>query len=139
MADELNNIIDRLKSLIDDENLIDNTYELMEKLEEREDSFNSIELILELIEENPNTDFGQPGPLVHFMEKFYNKGYEEKLVKSLERKPTQHTLWMLNRIINASKGELKKYYLNVLEKAISSPNIDKDTLSTGRHFLELHI
>jgi hypothetical protein len=28
-------------------------------------------------------NFGKPGPLVHFVEMFYKKGYEEKLAESI--------------------------------------------------------
>jgi len=40
-------------------------------------------------EEHSAIDFGTPGPLVHFMERFYGKGYEEKLIESVRRKPTR--------------------------------------------------
>ena len=32
--------------------------------------------ILELIANHPEVDFGSPGELVHFVEKFYHQGYE---------------------------------------------------------------
>ena len=50
------------------------------------------------MEDFPEADFGQPGPLTHFVEGFYKSGYEELLYQSIKRKPTLHTIWMVNRI-----------------------------------------
>ncbi len=37
---------------------------------------------------------------LNYMERFYRHGYEELLMKSIERRPTIHTLFMMNRLIN---------------------------------------
>jgi len=58
----------------------------------------------DFMEEHPEIDYGTPGPLVHFLERFYKKGYEEQLVLSIRRKPTCHTIWMLNRLINGARA-----------------------------------
>ena len=47
-----------------------------------------------------NVDFGMPGDLVHFVEKFYKKGYEELLISSVKRHPTLHNIWMVHRCYN---------------------------------------
>lgn len=44
-----------------------------------------VEPILEIISTNPSVDFGMPGDLVHFVEKFYKKGYEELLIDSVKK------------------------------------------------------
>src|SRR5574338_93795 len=62
----------------------------------------TVEPVLQFMEEYPAIDFGMPGALVHFVERFYRKGYEEKLVESVQRKPTSVTVWMLNRVINGT-------------------------------------
>ena len=43
-----------------------------------------VEPILEIIGTNPNVDFGMPGDLVHYVECFYKKGYEELLFASVD-------------------------------------------------------
>ncbi|MEN2776266.1 hypothetical protein ABCY62_14670 [Acetivibrio clariflavus] len=73
-----------------------------------ENSSEAVEPIIKLIESNPDVDFGSPGPLVHFLEKFDENQYYSKLVESIKRSPTVHTLFMLNRIINGVDGVKKR-------------------------------
>lgn len=65
--------------------------------------FDAVELIFKLIENSPTIDFGSPGPLGSFMEKFYRCGYEEQLVASLKRKPTEYTIALMFRVLNDDK------------------------------------
>lgn len=138
MENELNELIGKLEKAILNDDFIDEAYNVLEEIEEREDSYDAIQPILVLMEKNPDVDFGSPGPLVHFVEKFYKSGYEEKLVESLKRCPTKHTIWMLNRIINGSQGDRKIYFINVLEKVITFPNLDNEVVSLANHFKSLH-
>ena len=71
--------------------------EIMEAMLEYPNPFELVAPILEIIESNPYIDFGTPGDLVHFVEKFYKKGYEELLLKSVRKNPTMHNIWMLHR------------------------------------------
>lgn len=139
MDNTLSELISRLNNSISNENFIDVAYELIEKIETRDDAYDAIEPILKLMENNPGTDFGQPGPLVHFVEKYYKKGYEERLIDSIRRCPTKHTLWMLNRIINGSEGNTRQYFLDILEEISHSPNIDTDVIETAKHFRTIHV
>ena len=70
---------------------------VMEAMLEYPNPFELVAPILEIIESNPDIDFGTPGDLVHFVEKFYKKGYEELLLKSVRKSPTMHNIWMLHR------------------------------------------
>lgn len=75
--------------------------------------------LFRILEKNHEFDFGMPGQIVHTLEKYYKKGLEQELFKSLNRKPTFYTLWMLNRIINGtsdSKG--KECYLEMLRNIL---------------------
>lgn len=98
MHNELNQLMIKIEKSINTEDFIDVTYDIVEEIEESEDAFEAIQPIFKLMEKYPEINFGRPGPLVHFVEKFYKNGYEEKLVESLKRKPKQHTVWMLNRV-----------------------------------------
>ena len=138
MEIELSKLINKIEQSITSDEFVDISYDIVEEIENREDASEAIEPILLLIERNPNVDFGRPGPLVHFVEGFYKNGYEEKLVESLERFPTKHTVWMLNRIINGSEGDSKKYFLNVLEDIIVKPNVDNEVVLLAKYFRELH-
>lgn len=93
-------IIEVLKNAVrpNEEYCIDN--EVMHALYQYSNPFDLVEPILEIIESNPNVDFGMPGDLVHFVEKFYKKGYEELLISSVKRHPTPHNIWMVHRCYN---------------------------------------
>lgn len=97
-----------------------------------------IEPTLRFLESHPDWDFGLPGPLVHFVERFYNNGYEEKLVESVSRQPTLHTLWMLNRLINGEKVlEKRLAYVDLLAN-VSRTASDSVVLQEAKRFLSLH-
>jgi hypothetical protein len=61
----------------------------------------AVEPVLRFMESHPSLDFGSPGPLVHFIERFNGDAYVDALRASLERTPTPHTAWMFNRVANA--------------------------------------
>jgi hypothetical protein len=89
--------------------------ELIDLIDDVEDAQDVIPNIFNFIERFPHADHGSPGPLVHFIERFYPK-YVEILIESIERKPTLHTLWMLNRILNSSLNqETRKKLMDLLE------------------------
>lgn len=85
-----------------------------------------VQEVLDLMERNPLVAFGGPGALVHYVETFSNRGYEEMLCASIERAPTVHTLWMLNRVIN---GEDDEKYMKLMEMT----SIRKDINETVRN------
>ncbi len=95
-----------------------------------------LEPILRFIEEHPSIEFGMPGAIVHFMERFYGKGYDERLIESVERKPTTHTVWMLNRVINGTKSpEMKRMLVEVMRHAVLNPASDPGTSQLASRFL----
>ena len=61
-----------------------------------------------------------------FMEKFYHEGYEEELVASLKRKPTEYTIALMFRIIADKKNPIGLQYPPNLAKALRQigPEID---------------
>jgi len=98
--------------------------------------------VLRFMEEYPHLDFGAPGPLVHFIERVAGNGeeqdaeYERELAASIERKPTPHTAWLLNRLINSLDGPKKQFYTDLLQRSLSNPNADADTVQVIHEFLE---
>ncbi|WP_146168668.1 hypothetical protein [Sphingomonas sp. PP-CE-3G-477] len=95
-----------------------------------------VESALVFIGQHPDLDYGAPGELVHFMEEFYRKGFEEALVKYFLEKPTPLTAWMLNRLINGTKDKEEcNVYIAAFEKAESDPSTDPRTLSDITHYL----
>ena len=110
-------------------------YEILNIIKE-EDSMLYIEWILHFMEENPKIDYGMPGPLVHFMEKKYKKGYEKLLLESIKRKPTEHTVWMLNRILNDVNLKDRNVYMDVLKAIVKDSKYDEELRSLAKEFLE---
>ena len=93
--------------------------EIVDAMEASPQPFDLVAPILELIANHPEVDFGSPGELVHFVEKFYHQGYEDLLLESVLKSPTVHNIWMLHRCYNDNDpnlvqqiqtlvGELKK-------------------------------
>jgi len=108
----------------------------MEEIEENYNQLDSVQPLLRLMERHPLTDFGSPGPIVHFVERFYKKGYEEELLLSLKRMPTLHTVWMLNRLINGT--DQAKFYLDILKEISENASCDKEIREEALHFLSIH-
>lgn len=111
-------------------------YELTDQLKKDKEEILAIEPILRLIEKYPTTDFGSPGPLVHFIERFMGQ-YEEKLLESLDRRPTPLTVWMLNRVINGAKKKATRLTLiKKMESINQNPNVDNETKEEAMTFLK---
>jgi len=97
----------------------------------------TIPVLLRFMEEHPDLDFGAPGPLVHFLERFYRRGYEVELLASLARHPTSHPLWMLNRIINGTADPNQRaQLLDVLRSSAEHPSANKTVRETALGFLQ---
>lgn len=112
--DELELIIKKIEDNIDSDDFEWIINECMADIESNYNQLDSVQPLLQLMERHPLTYFGSPGEIVHFVETFYKKGYEEKLIASLKRTPTVHTIWMLNRIINGADNP--EYYLDLLKQ-----------------------
>jgi len=90
----------------------------------------------QFFEDHADADLGMPGPLVHFVERFFPK-YVDELCVSVERKPTTHTVWMVNRILNAKIAEeMRERLVNLLRAAIDNAAGDETAREQARHFLE---
>lgn len=102
-------------------------------LKSRNIGIEAVEPLLELIERNPLVSFGRPGAIVHFLESI--DGYKEKLVKSIGKVPTLHTIWMLNRCINAH-DESENDYKDLLKNVTLRKDIDNSIVDCAKEFLE---
>lgn len=116
----------QLENIRDSDDFVGHVYELIEEWSRDPDGFVAVESVLRFMERHPDVDYGAPGPLVHFVESFYRRGYESELLSSVERRPTTHTVSMLNALINATKEpEEKKRYISALVEAGRSPLANK--------------
>ena len=113
----------------------ESTEEKLETIIDENDSLENVKRILTFMEKHPDVDYGMPGPLVHYIERFFLKGYEELLYDSVKNSPTEHTLWMLNRIINAPKLINRDKYLTLMKGIAVSDNVPKQIRSEAKLFL----
>lgn len=114
---------EKLKIAVLNEDLYE-TEEVINKILKTDSAFGYVKPILELMEENPNLDYGFPGPLVHFVEMFYKKGYEEILYQSVNQRPTPHTIWMMHRIINDPNLQNKEQYTELLKDILCRKDVN---------------
>lgn len=130
---------DRLEAIVADEDSSTAlAYELTDELQQEPDGFEAVGAILDLLEKNPSFDFGAPGPLVHFVETYSGKGYESLLIESTRRRPTCHTLWMVNRVLNDVSSSEKALFLEVLDAAISREDLEENVRHEAKEFRALH-
>lgn len=143
MTEELKIIINKLEHEIqqaqetgEQDEFMENINEIREELERTENNFDAIEPILELIERSPDIDYGGPGPIAHFMEAYYKKGYEEMLLKSIERKPTEYTLYLLHRLINDGDNPNRIVYLDLMKKISLSEEYPQNIIANAKESLD---
>jgi hypothetical protein len=99
-------------------------------------SYEAVEPILSFMERYPEVDFGSPGALTHFVEHFRGREYIGALLASVERKPTEHTTWMLNRLINGERDETTKAeMIAALKRIAANANADEPTRAAASRFL----
>lgn len=99
-----------------------------------------VPVILRFMEQHPDLDYGAPGPLVHYVEKFYRQGYEEQLVVSIERHPVISTVLMVYRVINGTKDpQGRQRWLNLLKAASEHPLADETTRELAVDFYKSQV
>lgn len=77
-----------------------------------------IEPLFRLLERHPHFDFGNPGRIVHYLEKFDNNTYAPLLYASIRRVPTEYNIWMLNRFLNSLDISEKSEGIVILEETL---------------------
>ena len=92
--------------------------------------------VFSFMERMQSCDLGAPGPLVHALEAV--GGYESELTTSVMRKPTSLTLWMVNRILNATNDpQLRSRCLKLLARSVNhqlaSPEARADAVRFLKH------
>jgi hypothetical protein len=107
-------------------------------LENEPKSLEIVEAILQFMESHPESEYGTPGSLVHFVEAFPN--YKEKIIESVERKPTPHTVWMLDRVLTAEQDQRRRDALiALLRRVLENPAADLGARNRASESLEFHM
>ncbi|MFC6098427.1 hypothetical protein ACFPVY_17395 [Flavobacterium qiangtangense] len=134
-----NEIIEKLKNLkienSEDYEKLEIIDELTNFLRQNSDGYLACEVMINLLERHPEVEFGSPGEPVHTLEKFEGH-YEEFLMKSLDKHPTQMTVWMLNRMINGQEESEQKKLIQKLKDCITHPLADQATIEFAKDFYE---
>lgn len=122
----------------DGPSLIRALYEIVDEAEELPDQSGVLPDVFAFFERWPLADVGSPGPLVHFVEKFFPGGYEEQLLESLRRRPVPHTVWMANRLLNSKEvtEHLRARLISVLEAVAEHPRSGPGAGEDAKRFLE---
>lgn len=110
------------------------TNEILEEICKNEMGEEYVEFLINFMSDNPDIDYGVPGPVVHFIEKYPIDFYLGFLLKAIERKPNDTLLWMLNRIANVSDKKDKKKYMDVFQKTAKRKDIDAVTKDAALDF-----
>jgi hypothetical protein len=137
MRTELEEFTRKLQSLYPapNEDVVDALYDLVKPIEQLHEANEVIPEVFSFMERCPEADIGSPGPLVHFVERFY-PSYLEQLIASIERQPTHHTLWMLNRILNPNlQGEQRRRLIMVLRSVHKHPKASASVKDEAAGFL----
>lgn len=109
--------------------------EIVDAMEAYPQPFDLVDPVLDFISKHPEVDFGAPGELVHFVERFYHQGYEELLMESVLKSPTAHNIWMLHRCYNAHDPELVSKIKVLIQKIQDS---DKTAIEVRAMISELN-
>ena len=124
---------------VEEDEFIGLQYDIVDEMETDKVGFEITQNILELMEKNPLVEFGSPGPLTHFIEKFHNDNqeqYQEILKKSVSKKPTVHTVWLLNRIINGTEGKTKMELTQIMITISKNLNLNSEIRAVAELFLK---
>jgi hypothetical protein len=131
---------DRLRRAVAASDLFSELEAITEDLRTCGADLGAVTTILRFMEDHPQLDLGTPGPLVHFVEEFLGSGYEDALLASLRRRPTSHTAWMLNRLINVTrKKEIRGKYILALRAVGGHPSADDETKYSVADFLRFQL
>lgn len=118
-------IINKLKNAPEQDEYVSYLYDLLEN-SPNTDPNKFFHYAFLFIEKHKDSDLGNPGPLVHFIEKFYPQ-YINDLCASIERIPTYYTLWMVNRILNGNPDtSVKERLRTTLKNSLKHPNITEE-------------
>lgn len=129
----IKNLIKEMEEQIDSDDFEEVQEKCLLQIEEEDLGISVVEPLLRFMERHPLSDFGMPGAIVHYMEQFYKKGYEDLLTASVARRPTLHTVWMINRIKNT--GENSDKYETIFNDILQKQDVEEEIKNAAKEFL----
>jgi len=126
-------LLKKLEALVGSDDFEYESEEIMEQLEEEGAGEEIIADLLGIMEHHPLDDFGMPGAMVHFIERFY-PAHIPLLQDSVRRAPALSTVWMLNRCING--GVQAAECAELLREIAGNPQNDPAIRDCANSFLK---
>ena len=129
----IEDLIKEMEEYIDSDDFEEVQEKCLFQIEKEDLGISVVEPLLLFMERHPLSDFGMPGAIVHYVEQFYKKGYEDLLIASVARRPTLHTVWMINRIKNV--GENADKYEKILNDILQKQDVEEEIENSVKEFL----
>jgi hypothetical protein len=115
---------------------IQKLYELSVDIEALPQRERCVPAIFAFFERLLNAHLGIPGSLVHVLETMRGH-YEQELVESIKRQPTDSTVSMAIGIFNGSRdAEQKQFYLDLIRFAMGHPLVSEAAFYAAQNFIE---
>ncbi len=111
----------------DDPNFVAALYDALDEVEEVDDPKDFFPLAFKYMRERDDSDFGNPGPLSHFIEKYF-PDYVSDLADSLRIMPTEPTLFLAQRIFNSARIKRDQASINALPALVEAMRWAKENL-----------
>jgi hypothetical protein len=85
-----------------------------------------LEDLFKILEKYPHFNFGMPGNLMRAIEKHYKEPYyEDFVIQSINRFPTEYNLWLLQRLMNTFETDAEKENgVKIFKKILQETNDD---------------
>lgn len=115
------------------------TNDILEEIYNCNEGEEYIQYLINFMRDNPMIDYGMPGPVVHFIEKYPQDKYKIFLLSALNEKPNCHLLWMLNRITNIANESDRKKYIEVFRIISERKDIDEVIRNDAKGFYEFQL
>jgi hypothetical protein len=129
---------EQLKMAIINEDFYE-TNEILEGIYNSDEGEGYIQFLIDFMRDNPMIDYGMPGPIVHFIEKYPQEKYKLFLLSALNEKPNCHLLWMLNRIANVADDSDKKKYTEIFRNISERNDVDEIIKNDAKGFYEFQL
>ena len=129
----ISNLLQELEELVGSDDFEFDMEEKMDLIRSEGAGIETVVPLLQIMERHPLDDFGMPGAMVHFIEGFH-PDHEICLVESLKRRPSLHTVWMLNRCINGNSN--RDEYLKLLKEIADRDDIEEEIRKSAQEFID---
>lgn len=126
----------------DEDLLMDVADDVIAGLEKEAVDFEAVPAILAVMEAYPLVEFGTPGSLTHFLEKYYlshKEAYEAALLASVGRSSSVPTLWLLNRVANVQDDAARESYLLAFQQTATNKTFPPEVHQQAQDFLNVQL